>query len=154
MTNNDILRRLRYTFDLDDNSVMELFTSGGVPADRTQISDWMKKEEDEAYKNLSDKYLSAFLNGFINKKRGKRDGDQPLPEKNLNNNIIFRKIRIALTMTDEDIIDVLDLADFRVSKSELSAFFRKPDHRHFRECKDQIIRNFLHGLQLKYKDND
>jgi uncharacterized protein YehS (DUF1456 family) len=50
-------------------------------------------------------------------------------------------------------LEVLDLADLRFSKSELSAFFRKPDHRHYRECKDQIMRNFLHGLQIKYKDS-
>ena len=154
MTNNDILRRLRFTFDLNDDKVMDLFRSGGIEATRAEISDWMKKEEDEAYKNLGDKYLVAFLNGFINKNRGKREGEQPAPEKKTNNNMIFRKLKIALNMRDEDILDVLDLADFRFSKSELSAFFRRPDHRHYRECKDQIMRNFLHGLQLKYKEND
>ncbi len=154
MTNNDILRRLRYTFDLDDNSVMALFESGGIKADRTEISDWMKKEEDEAYKNLTDKHLAAFLNGFINKKRGKREGEQPAPEKKIDNNIILRKLKIALNMKDDDVLDVLDLADLRFSKTELSAFFRRPDHRHYRQCKDQFIRNFLHGLQIKYKDND
>ncbi len=154
MTNNDILRRLRFTFDLNDDKVMDLFRSGGIEATRAEISDWMKKEEDEAYKNLGDKYLAAFLNGFINKNRGKREGEQPAPEKKTDNNMIFRKLKIALNMRDEDILDVLDLADFRFSKSELSAFFRRPEHRHYRECKDQIMRNFLHGLQLKYKEND
>lgn len=154
MTNNDILRRLRFTFDLNDDKVMDLFRSGGIEATRAEISDWMKKEEDETYKNLGDKYLAAFLNGFINKNRGKREGEQPVPEKKTDNNMILRKLKIALNMRDEDILDVLDLADFRFSKSELSAFFRRPDHRHYRECKDQIIRNFLHGLQLKYKEND
>ena len=103
---------------------------------------------------MGDKYLAAFLNGFINKNRGKREGEQPDPEKKTDNNMILRKLKIALNMRDEDILDVLDLADFRFSKSELSAFFRRPDHRHYRECKDQIIRNFLHGLQLKYMEND
>ena len=154
MTNNDILRRLRFTFDLNDDKVMDLFRSGGIEATRAEISDWMKKEEDEDYKNLGDKYLAAFLNGFINKNRGKREGEQPDPEKKTDNNMILRKLKIALNMRDEDILDVLDLADFRFSKSELSAFFRRPDHRHYRECKDQIIRNFLHGLQLTYMEND
>ncbi len=154
MTNNDILRRLRFTFNLDDNSVISLFQSGGVESNRTEISDWMKKEEDEAYKNLSDRHLAAFLNGFINKKRGKREGEQPLPEKKINNNLILRKLKIALNLRDEDILEVLELADLRFSKTELSAFFRKPDHRHFRLCKDQVLRNFLHGLQLKYRTNE
>jgi uncharacterized protein YehS (DUF1456 family) len=153
MTNNDILRRLRYTFELNDDKVMATFASGGYEATRSEISDWMKKDEEEAYKNLGDKYLAAFLNGFIHLKRGKKEGEQPIPEKKLNNNIILRKLKIALNLQDEDILTVLDLADLRFSKSELSAFFRKSDHRHYRECKDQIIRNFLHGLQIKYKDS-
>ena len=153
MTNNDILRRLRYTFELNDDKVMATFSSGGYEATRSEISDWMKKDDEEAYKNLGDKYLAAFLNGFIHLKRGKKEGEQPVPEKKLNNNIILRKLKIALNLQDEDILTVLDLADLRFSKSELSAFFRKSDHRHYRECKDQIIRNFLHGLQIKYKDS-
>jgi uncharacterized protein YehS (DUF1456 family) len=153
MTNNDILRRLRYTFELNDDKVMATFASGGYEATRSEISDWMKKDDEEAYKNLGDKYLAAFLNGFIHLKRGKKEGEQPVPEKKLNNNIILRKLKIALNLQDEDILTVLDLADLRFSKSELSAFFRKSDHRHYRECKDQIIRNFLHGLQIKYKDS-
>ena len=56
-----------------------------------------------------------------------------------------------LFMKAEDVLAVMALADFRMSKSELSAFFRKPDHKHYRECKDQILRNFLKGLQLKYR---
>lgn len=153
MTNNDVLRRLRYTFEFNDDKVMLLFASGGYEATRVEISDWMKKEEDEAYKNLGDKYLSAFLNGFINEKRGKKEGPQSEPEKKINNNLILRKLKIALNLQDEDMLEILDLADLRFSKHELSAFFRKPDHRHYRECKDQIIRNFLHGLQIKYKDS-
>lgn len=151
MTNNDILRRLRFTFDFNDETVMQLFRDGGVEVTRAEISDWMKKEEDEAYKNLGDKYLAAFLNGFITKKRGKKDGPLPEPEKKLNNNIILRKLKIALNMQDEDMLEILELADLRFSKHELSAFFRKPDHKHYRPCKDQIIRNFLHGLQVKFR---
>lgn len=153
MTNNDVLRKMRYTFELNDDKVMSLFASGGYEATRVEISDWMKKDDDEAYKNLGDKYLAAFLNGFINLKRGKKEGVQPDPEKKLNNNIILRKLKIALNLQDEDMLEILDLADLRFSKHELSAFFRKPDHRHFRECKDQVLRNFLFGMQVKYKDS-
>lgn len=153
MTNNDVLRRLRYTFELNDDKVMATFASGGYEATRVEISDWMKKDDDDAYKNLGDKYLAAFLNGFINLKRGKKEGPQPEPEKKINNNIILRKLKIALNLQDDDLLEILHLADLRFSKHELSAFFRKPDHRHYRECKDQIIRNFLHGLQIKYKDS-
>ena len=69
------------------------------------------------------------------------------------NNIILRKLKIALDLKAEDLVDILQLADFRMSKSELSAFFRKPGHKHYRECKDQVLRNFLKGMQLKYRDD-
>lgn len=153
MTNNDVLKKMRYTFEMNDDKVMSIFASGGYEATRAEISDWMKKDDDEAYKNLGDKYLAAFLNGFINLKRGKKEGIQPEPEKKLNNNIVLRKLKIALNLQDEDMLDLLDLAGLRFSKHELSAFFRKPDHKHFRECKDQVLRNFLFGMQIKYKDS-
>ena len=96
--------------------------------------------------------FSVDLTIRITEKRGKKEGLQPKPEKRLNNNVIFLKLKIALNLKAEDVLAILALADFRMSKHELSAFFRRPDHKHFRECKDQVLRNFLHGVQLKYRD--
>ena len=118
-----------------------------------QVSDWLKKDDDPAYQECSDTQLAIFLNGLINNKRGKREGAQPKPEARLNNNIIFMKLKIALNLKAEDVLEILELAEFRLSKHELSAFFRKPGHKHYRECKDQILRNFLQGMQLKYRGN-
>lgn len=151
MTNNDILRRIRYTFDLKDNVMTDIFSLAGLTVTNEQVTGWLKKEGDESYLDLSDKELASFLNGFINFKRGKREGEQPIPEERLSNNIIFQKLRIALNLKAEDILDILQLVDFRLSKHELSAFFRKPENKHFRECKDQILRNFLLGLQQQFR---
>ena len=153
MTNNDILRRIRYTFDLDDSKMIALFGLADHNVTREQISDWLKKNDDPAYQKCSDTQLAIFLNGLINDKRGKKEDSQPEPEQHLTNNIIFRKLKIALNLKDEDILEIMDLANFRMSKHELSAFFRKPDHKNYRDCKDQILRNFLKGVQLKYRDN-
>ncbi len=151
MMNNDILRRLRYTFDFDDSKMITLFALGGHQVTREQISDWLKKEEDPAFQPCNDTELATFLNGLISHKRGKLEGPQPKPESRLTNNIIFRKVRIALNLKTDDIVKILDLANLRVGKPELNAFFRKPGHKNYRSCKDQILRNFLHGLQIKYK---
>lgn len=150
MTNNDIFRRLRYTFDISDVTLTELFALGEMPAKRTEINGWLRKEEDPEYVFIPDKYLAAFLNGFITHKRGKREGEVPPPEVELSNNNIFRKLKIALNLKDDDIIEILELVDMKVSRHELSAFFRNPSQKQYRPCKDQILRNFLHGLQLKY----
>ncbi len=151
MTNNDILRRIRYIFDLSDSKVMAIFAHAGEPATRAQISDWMKKEDDEAFQKLNDRMLAVFLNGLIIEKRGKKDGPPVTAEKRVNNNNIFMKLKIALKLQAEDVLEILALADFKFSKHELSAFFRKPGHKHYRECKDQVLRHFLKGLQLKYR---
>ncbi len=150
MNNNSILRRLRFTFDFNDTKMIELFQLAGKIVTRAEVSDWLKKEEDEEFKNLNDQQLAYFLNGFIILNRGKKEGETPIAEKKLNNNIVFRKLKIALNYRDEDILNVYELMKFQISKHELSAFFRKPDHQHYRLCKDQFLRNFLQGLQLKY----
>ena len=154
MTNNDILRRLRYTFDLNDNQVIEVFALAGLEVNRAQISEWLKKDDDPDYKPIYDPQLAVFLTGFIIHKRGKKEGEEPKSEKKLNNNIVFRKLKIALSLKDEDITEILELVDFRMSKHELSAFFRNPTQNQYRPCKDQVLRNFIHGLQMRYHSQD
>ncbi len=151
MTNNDILRRIRDIFDLSDSKMMAIFEQADHEVTLAQISDWLKKDDDPDYQNCNDSLMAAFLNGFINYKRGRKEGDQPVPEKQLNNNIIFKKLKIALDLKAEDVLEILGLVGYRPGKHELSAFFRKPGHKHFRECKDQVLRNFLKGMQLKYR---
>ena len=150
MNNNDVLRRLRYTFDYKDDTMIKLFGLGGIKVTRAEVSDWLKRDDDEDFKGIYDKPLAAFLNGMIIDRRGKRDGEQPKPEKTLNNNLILRKLKIALNLKSEDMLAILKLADMTVSKHELSAFFRKPTASQYRLCKDQFLRRFLEGLQRKY----
>lgn len=154
MTNNDVLRRLRYTFNFNDGKMIAIFRSAEVQVTRAQIGAWLKKDEDKEFKHCSDYELAVFLNGLINELRGKREGVQPVAEKRLTNNLILTKLKIALNLKSEDILDILKLANFRMSANELSAFFRKPDHRNYRTCNDQILRNFLTGVQHKYRSAD
>lgn len=130
--------------------MIELFGLAGLVVTRTEICDWLKRDEDPDFKSIYDQPLAYFLNGFIIEKRGKKEGELPIAEKKLNNNIVFRKLKIALNLKDEDILEILVLVNFRFSKHELSAFFRNPEQGQYRPCKDQILRNFLHGLQKKY----
>ena len=154
MTNNDILRRIRYTFNFSDSKMIAIFGLANLEVTRGQVSDWLKKEDDPAYQDCTDIQLAIFLNGLINDKRGKKEGAQPEPENDLTNNIIFRKLKIALDLKADDILDIMGLANFSISKHELSAFFRKSDHKHYRNCNDQILRYFLKGVQSKYRNND
>ncbi len=151
MTNNDILRNLRYTFDFDDAKIITIFAQADLEVTEEQVLNWLKKEDDEGFDACNDEQFACFLNGLINDLRGKKEGAQPAPEKILTNNLIFRKLKIALDLKDSDILDLLSRADFRLSKHELSAFFRKVGHKHYRICQDQVLRNFLQGLYLKHR---
>lgn len=151
MTNNDILRSLRYTFDFGDDKMIKLFGLGGKSVTRAEVSDWLKRDEDPDFKGIYDKDLAYFLNGLIIDRRGKKDDSIPVAEKTLTNNMILRKLKIALELKDEDILEMLEQMDISISKHELSAFFRKPTQSQYRLCKDQVLRNFLRGIQMKYR---
>ncbi len=67
----------------------------------------------------------------------------------MTNNDVFKKLRVALSYRDTDIIEILKLVDFEMSRGELSAIFRKEDHPNYKECGDQLLRNFLNGLIIE-----
>jgi uncharacterized protein YehS (DUF1456 family) len=153
VTNNDVLRRLRYTFNFNDQKMIALFDLAKLTVSREQISYWLKKEDDPEVVNCTDVQLATFLNGLIVDKRGARDGEAPQPEKRMNNNIVLNKLKIALALRAEDVIDMMDSSGIRMTKPELSAFFRKPDHKHYRACKDQFLRNFIQAIDTKFHVN-
>lgn len=153
MTNNDVFRRLKYAFNYNPEKIILLFNHVGVKVEKEEVSKYLEKDTEEKENNsLSDEQFASFLNGMIIENRGKKDGQIPVAEKELDNNIVFRKLRIALNLKDTDILDLLKLAGLNFGKSELSAFFRKPGHQHYRACQDQVLRNFLNGLFLKHQD--
>lgn len=151
MQNNDVIRSLRYTFDFGDDQMIKIFNLAELEVTRAEVSDWLKRDDDPEAQPISDFKLAVFLNGLINYKRGKKEGPQPVPESRLTNNQIIRKIKIALKLQTEDIIEILALAGRNMSMHEISAFFRKPDQHQYRLCRDQVLRNFLQGLQKKFR---
>jgi uncharacterized protein YehS (DUF1456 family) len=151
ITNSDILRRLRYVFDYNDPTMISIFGLVDYEVSQKDLNVLLKKKDDPKDERCSDRKLAIFLNGLIVKLRGKKDGPHPQPEDVLTNNIILRKLKIALNLQAEDLIAILQLAGFKLGKHELSAFFRKPSNVHYRLCKDQALRNFLTGLRLKYR---
>ena len=154
MNKNDVLKRIRYVFNFDDAQMIAIFALANFQVTRSEVSDWLKKDTDRKYKKCSDKILATFLNGLIIEKRGAQEnGKAPIPEEFLTNNAIFFKLKIALNLKAEEIIELVKSGGFELSKHELSAFFRKPGNRHYRECKAQVLRNFLNGLQIKYRGN-
>jgi uncharacterized protein YehS (DUF1456 family) len=145
MTNNDILRRLRYALNLDNAAIIRLFTLGGHGLAQQDLDLLLKKDDEPGFVDCPDVLLAAFLDGLIISRRGARETSFDTAET-LNNNLILRKIRIALELKDSDMVRILEEGGMEISKSELSALFRKPGHRNFVFCRDQLLRKFLSGL--------
>ena len=147
MQNNYVLLSVRYMLDLSDGHIVDIMKLADFTATKQQVNQWLKKDDDPAFVECDDMALGHFLNGLIFYRRGK-DEKYPTPEveKRITNNIILKKLRVAFELKDMDMINIYELADFRVSKPELSAIFRKPGHKNYRNCGDQLVRYFLKGL--------
>lgn len=154
MINNDVLRSIRYMLDLSDGQIVELaqLADPDFAVDKAQVQACLKKELDEGYLECSDALLAHFLDGLVFHYRGKNpDLPQRPVEKRVTNNLVLKKLRVAFEMKDVDMHRAFDDAGFPVTKPELSALFRQPDHKNFRQCGDQLLRNFLKGLTLRIR---
>lgn len=153
MNNNDIIRRVRYILDLKDNQITKIFKHVETEVTEKQVNLWLKREEDEGYVELADELLIDFLDALIIEKRGRKEGPNVRFKQNLDNNLILMKLKIAFHLKAEDALAIMELAEFKISKHEFSALFRKKDHKHYRVCKNQMLRKFMKGLQIKYRGN-
>lgn len=140
---------------MTNNEVMQIIQAGGVELTILEVVALFKDEAEEGYLGCSAKTLHAFLDGLILQRRGPSDGPaKKFPTSKIDNNTILRKLRIAFEMRDTDIIATLENAGLRISKSEVSALFRAPSHKHFKQCGDQFLRNFLKGLTHRFRPNE
>ena len=153
MTNNDTLRRVRSIFDYDASQMLGVFAKADHEVSKEQLANWLTGDDEPGHEACSDTDLAQFLNGLINEKRGRKDGPQARLEERLSNNMVFLKLKIALDLQADDVLALLEQSDQRISKHELSALFRKPGHKHYRECSDQVLQDFLDGLQFKFHPN-
>jgi uncharacterized protein YehS (DUF1456 family) len=152
MTNNDILRRLRFALNQNDEAVIALFALGGQVVSPAELGWFIAKESDPEYTLCPEEALRAYFDGLILSRRGPRDPSAPRPkEGRLDNNLILRKLRIALDLKEPEMLAVLKKGGMEVSPSELGALFRSPSHKHFRPCGDQLLRNFLSGLTAEHR---
>lgn len=147
MTNNDILRRLRYTLDLGDEGIARLFALGGQAATRAEVDLWTRPDDDPDHEPMTDYALATFLNGLIVDRRGRRDGPPPVAERELDNNLILRKLRVAFALKTDDFVALAARMGKTVGTHEVNAFFRRADQRQYRPLNDQYLRYFLSGLQ-------
>ena len=149
MINNDVLRSVRHLLDLGESKLIEIcrLADAGFAIGRSDIRAYLQKEGEDGYLECPDPVLARFLDGLVIELRGRIEGQPARPlEARITNNLVLKKLRVAFALQDVDMHEVFELAGFPVSKPELSALFRHPEHRNYRACGDQMLRNFLNGL--------
>ena len=149
------MKSVRYTLEIKNKEVVKMIKAGGMELTTLETVDLLKNEEDEGFVACPAETIHAFLDGLILGRRGPSDGPaKKFSTATINNNMILRKLRIAFEMRDTDVITTLNSVGLSVSKSEISALFRAPTHKHFMKCGDQFLRNFLRGLTDRFRPND
>jgi uncharacterized protein YehS (DUF1456 family) len=158
MNTNDVLKRLRYAIDIKDSDMLDLFAATGVAVDAGRLAACFLKDDDPAYQTCPRWVLEALLDGLIIRFRGPRlvDGDSPPQTRQaltkadgapgLDNNMILKKIRIALALQEAAVLAIMELGGMPVSRHEVGALFRQRGQKNYRECGDQFMRAFLVGL--------
>ncbi|WP_034551540.1 DUF1456 family protein [Carnobacterium funditum] len=175
MNNNDRLVRLRYALDIKDAEMVDIFKLGDFEITKedvqkmlTKVKTKQEQEEAEGYsvneymKKCKNAVLESFLNGLIVFKRGKQESkpgelikkaEVMIKNDQSVNNVLLKKLKIALSLTSDDILEILDETGVHLSKSELSAVLRREGQRNYKECGDRYARNFLKGLANRYRND-
>lgn len=151
MINNDVIRSVRYMLNISEFKLVEIVKLGGGDVTQAQMNAFMKKEDEPGFVECDQRVMSDFLNGLIYFLRGRDESRPPLTYELPTNNVVLKKLRVAFELKDEDILNFLKDSGFNISKTELSAFFRKEGHQNYRTVGDQFLRNFLKGLTARLR---
>jgi len=149
ISTNEILYRIKKALNLTNEEIMEAYRLEGYPMESTRLDSLLKRRQDKNFQLCSYEELGVFLDGLVTLKRG------PSPKKasdeeeavELTNNLILKKLRIALQLKESIIFG---LADVELSKQQLASLFRKEDHKNFKKCSDELLMAFLEGLDEFY----
>lgn len=151
MINNDVIRSVRYMLNVSEFKLVEIVKIGGGDVTQAKMNAYLKKEDESGYEECPQNIMTRFLNGLIYFLRGKDESRPPLAPELPTNNVVLKKLRVAFELKDEEILSMLESVGFKVSKTELSALFRKEGHQNYRECGDQLLRNFLKALTIRVR---
>lgn len=151
MRTNDIFRKLVQSLPLTVEQVQALFAVSDIDLSENDVANLLKTDYQPGFEAMPEYILLIFMNNFIDQKRGKKADAQPeIIEKHhkVSNNDVLKKLRIAFNLHEQDVRDALKLATIELTKSDLSALFRKPGHVNYKACDDGLVLDFIEGLGL------
>jgi uncharacterized protein YehS (DUF1456 family) len=151
ISTNEILYRIKKALGLSLEEMLTAYQLEAYKIDASHLENLLKRRQDKSFQLCSYEELGVFLDGLVTLKRGpspkKSDSDEVVE---LTNNLILKKLRIALELKEAETEIIFSLADVTLSKQELKSLFRKESHKNFKPCSDTLLMSFLEGLDEFY----
>lgn len=151
MKTNDILYKISKALTLTKEEILEIYRLEGYEMSPEHLEALLKKRVDKEFELCSYEELGVFLDGLVTLKRGpspkRPNDDEAVP---LTNNLILKKLRIALELKEPEMEIIFGLGEVTLSKQELKSLFRKEEHKNFKACSDELLDAFLDGLDEFY----
>ena len=151
MNTNDVLYKIQKALKLSSEDILKAYELESYNMDKTHLDALLKRQQEKDSKLCSYEELGVFLDGLVTFKRG------PSPKKadtteivELTNNLILKKLRIALELKEAETEIIFGLGDVELSKQQLASLFRKEGHKNFKACSDELLTAFLNGLDEFY----
>ena len=148
---NEILYRIKKALNLTNEEVLKVYGLENYTMDASHLESLLKRRQDDGFNVATYEELGVFLDGLVTLKRGpspKKPNDDEAVE--LTNNLILKKLRIALELKEAETEIIFGLADVELSKQQLASLFRKEGHKNFKVCSDELLMAFLNGLDEFY----
>jgi len=152
---NEILYRIQKALNLSTEEMLESYALVKYKIDSAHLSSLLSKHQDKGYKLCSYEELGMFLDGLVILKRGPSPKESNNETVELTNNLILKKLRIALKLKEEETEIIFGLAEVELTKQQLASLFRKETHKNFKPCSDELLMAFLEGLdEYKYSGEE
>lgn len=151
ISTNEILYRIHKALNLSIEDMLKAYTLEEYEMEASHLEALLKRRQDDGFMLCSYEELGVFLDGLVTLKRGpspKKKNEDEVVE--LTNNLILKKLRIALELKEAETEIIFGLADIELSKQQLASLFRKEGHKNFKACSDELLMAFLEGLDEFY----
>ena len=156
ISTNEILYRIQKALNLTLEEILEAYKLEEYEMEEKHLTSLLTRRHDKDFMLCSYEELGIFLDGLVTLKRGpspKKPNDDKSNDDAvvaLTNNLILKKLRIALELKEAETEIIFGLADVELSKQQLASLFRKEGHKNFKECSDELLMAFLEGLDEFY----
>lgn len=151
---NDILFKIKQALSLDNETMIQMYALADHIMSNERLEAILKRRQDKGYEEGTYEELGIFLDGLVIFKRGPSPTPPSDEEVVLTNNLILKKLRIALELQEEELMIVFALVDVSLTKRQIGALFRKEGHKNFKVCSDELLIAFLNGLDEFYYEGD